>query len=149
MALFLRHDDISVIDMTPSQPRGFIALMSAIIISAVLLILATGGSLGGFYTRMNSLNAEYKEKTYSLAQACVAHTLLALSQDSSYAGNATTTLSATEICYTGAVATSGISPNNVYTFRTRSYLMNTYTNLEVVAKVQDLSVQTQTEIPSF
>ena len=149
MALFLRHVDISVTDMTRSQPKGFIALMSAIIISAVLLILATGGSLGGFYTRMNSLSAEYKEKTYSLAQACVAHTLLALSQDPSYAGNATTTVSSTETCYTGTVVTSGASPNDVYTFRTRSYLMNTYTNLEIVAKVQDLSVQTQTEIPSF
>lgn len=135
--------------MEPTKPKGFIALMSAIIISAVLLLLATGGSLGGFYTRTNSLNLEYKERTYSFAQACVSHTLLALSQNPSYGGGATTTVSGTDVCYTGAVVKSGLAPNDVYTFRTRAYVMNIYSNLEIVAKVQDLSVQSQTEVASF
>lgn len=131
------------------QPQGFIALMSAIIISAILLLIATGGSLSGFYTRITSLNGEYKERTYALAEACVAETLLSLSQSPSYAGNATTSVSNTGTCYTGVIAKSGTAPNDIYTFRTRSYLMNVYTNLLVVAKVSDLSIQSQTEIASF
>lgn len=133
--------------MRNTQPRGFIALLSALIISTVLLLIATGGSLSGFYTRMNSLGNEYKERSFALAEACVQHTLLALLYDPLYAGDATTTLSGSEACYTGSISKTGTAPQDTYTFKTRAYLGNSYTILSVVAKTSDVSLQSETEVP--
>ena len=123
--------------------------MSALIISAVLLLLITSGSLTGFYTRMNALEGEYKERSYALAQACVSETLLALADDSSYAGSATTTVSGSGQCYTGPVTKSGSSPTDTYRFRTRAYVSGAYSTLDAVAYVGDLSLKSQREIPTY
>jgi len=131
------------------EPRGFIALTSALVISAVLLVLITGASLSGFYTRMNALRDEYKEKSYALALACATETLLALAGNPSYAGSATTTVTSGGVCYTGPVTKTGFFPSQTYTFRTRSYLGNSYTSFSVVANASDLSVESMSEVPSF
>ena len=130
-------------------PQGFIALMSAIIISAVLLLIASGGSLTGFYTRTNASLAELKAKTYAGSQGCVAHTLLVLSQNPLYSGQATTTLPTGITCYTGPVSKSGTPPTDVYTFKTRSYSNDVYTNMVVVSNVRDASVQSESEVSTF
>lgn len=131
------------------QPKGFIALMSALVISAVLLLIITGGSLSGFYTRMDALNGEYKERSYALAQACVSETLLALANDPAYAGGATTTVSGSGQCYTGPIAKSGSLPSDTYTFRTRSYVSGAYSSIDVTASVGDLSITKQAEVPTY
>lgn len=51
--------------------RGFIALITAIIISAILLLLATNLSISGFYSRSNILDYELKEISFHLAEACI------------------------------------------------------------------------------
>lgn len=129
--------------------RGFIALTSVLIISAVLFLLASGGSFAGFYARENSLRYEYKEQSEALAYACIEHTLLALANDSTYRGGATTTVS-TGACYTKAFADPSGSPS-VYTFRTRAYIGSgaAYTSLETVAKSSDFSVVSVSEVPTF
>ena len=62
------------------QPRGFIALTSAVIIAAILLMVALEGSLANFYSRMDSLDAESKERSSALADACVDALLLRLAE---------------------------------------------------------------------
>lgn len=131
------------------HPRGFIALMSVLIICAVLLLIATGGSFAGFYGRQNSMAFEFKERSQALASACVSQTLLALANDSTYSGSATTTISGTNACYTGTVAKTGAAPNDTYSFRTRAYVGSAYTSFAVVANVSDLAVQSLTELPTF
>lgn len=128
-----------------TPPRGFVALMSALVISVVLLLIASGGSLAGFFTRVNSLSFEYKEVTLALADACVSHTLLALSLDNDYSGNATTTLGENRECYTGDISESG----GTYTFRTRSYLNDVYTILEVETEAPDFTIVSYEELPTF
>lgn len=63
---------------------GFIALMSAIIISVVLLLMITNLSLTGFYGRFNILDAELKEQSLAFAEACADTALLKLANNSSY-----------------------------------------------------------------
>lgn len=121
--------------------------MSAIIISAVLLIIVTGGSLSGFFSRVNSLNGELKEKSAALADACASQALLELANDPSYDGNATTTLSSGDLCRIGPVST--LSGPARYRFRTRAYVEHAYTALEVTASQSDLEVTTYEEIPQF
>lgn len=133
------------------QPKGFIALMSALVISSVLLLIATGGSLAGFYTRVTSLNSEYKERSFFLADTCVNQTLLTLAGTPTYAGSATTSVSGSVngACYTGPITKSGIAPKDIYQFRVRSYYMDAYSSIVVSAKVSDLSITTYTEVPMY
>ena len=136
---------------TRPKPKGFIALMSALIMSSVMLLIATGGSLAGFYTRVTSLESEYKERSFFLADTCAQQTLLALAGNPSFAGSATTTVSGTVdgACYTGPVTKQGVAPNETYQFRTRSYYMNAYSSASVVARASDLSITTYTEVPMY
>ena|SRR3989338_10087446 len=64
--------------------KGFIALMSAIIISVVLLLMITNLSLTGFYGRFNVLDSELKERSSALAEACVDTALLRIANDPTY-----------------------------------------------------------------
>jgi hypothetical protein len=62
--------------MKRNAQKGFIALISAVIMSAVLLIVVVSGSLSSFFGRQDVLDAEYKEKSRALADACISVLLL-------------------------------------------------------------------------
>jgi hypothetical protein len=66
------------------KQHGFIALMSVIIISAVLLGAAATASTAGFFARFNELNAEYKKTASGLAESCINTALLNLAQNYTY-----------------------------------------------------------------
>ena len=115
--------------------------MSALVISAVLMFIALGGSLSGFFSRMNAVNTEYKEHSYALARACVSQSLLALANNPSYTGAATTTVSGEDAsCHTGPITVSGTTPNNEYSFSTRSYYEDAYTTLSAKVDAETLSL---------
>ena len=84
-------------------PRGFIALTSSIMISVVLLLVATAGSFSGFYTRGVVLDAELKERSRASADGCVSFVLMRLAQDAQYAGSETLTLNQLDTCSVGAI----------------------------------------------
>jgi uncharacterized membrane protein YdfJ with MMPL/SSD domain len=69
---------------TLNYSRGFIALISVIIISLVLLIMAVSASTSSFTTRFDILHAEYKERGIALADSCVSQVLLRLAYDPAY-----------------------------------------------------------------
>jgi hypothetical protein len=77
---------------------GFIALMSAIIISAILLLITINLSKNSFSGRLNILDSEYKERSVALAEACVDTALLKLANNSAYTGNQTITVSGGDTC---------------------------------------------------
>ena len=127
------------------RPRGFIALMSAVVISVVLLLLATTGSLIGFNSRFNILESEYKERSSALAEACVDQALLQLAHDASWEGDATSTLGS-EQCYVGPVSPPA---GGHITLKTRANFQNSYSHFEVVINAVDLSVVSWKEDPTF
>lgn len=53
------------------QPRGYIALISSILITIVLLTFVGAVSISGFYGRSNVLGSEIKEQSAAQAEACV------------------------------------------------------------------------------
>ncbi len=63
---------------------GFIALVSAVIISVVLLLVATNLSITSFYSRSNILDSELKEKSLALAEACADTAILKLVNNPNY-----------------------------------------------------------------
>ena len=49
---------------------GFIAIVSAVIVAVILLTVTLSLSFTGFLARFDTLNLEYKERSFSLAEAC-------------------------------------------------------------------------------
>jgi type II secretory pathway component PulK len=70
--------------MIRNNQKGFIALISVVIISFVLLLVATTLSTKGFYARFNILDSESKERSNALADACIETARLKLANDTSY-----------------------------------------------------------------
>ncbi len=64
--------------------RGFMALISVIIISAILLLVATSLSSSSFYGGFNVLDSELKERSSALAEACIDTAILRLANNPSY-----------------------------------------------------------------
>ena len=67
--------------------KGFIALFSVIIISLVLLLVASALSFSGFFARFNILDSELKAQSEGLADACIEHVRLALALDAAFSGS--------------------------------------------------------------
>jgi hypothetical protein len=120
---------------------GFIALMSAIIISVILLLITANLNLSGFYGRSNILDWELKEKSSALADACVDIILLRLAQDPGYTGGETITVSGEDTCI--IFSTSGTNPR---VFNIQAKPMNYYTNFEVTIDVSRLEINDWEEI---
>jgi hypothetical protein len=69
------------------QKTGFVALISVIIISFVLLSVATTLTFTGFFTRFDILDSEYKILGEDIALGCIESARLILSQDNDYTGD--------------------------------------------------------------
>jgi hypothetical protein len=119
------------------QPRGFIALISAIIISAVLLVLVLTGSLTGWYSRFNILDAESKDRSSALADACVDTLLLQLTNGESVGGTVSV---GTDEC---EVLTSS-SP-----YKVQAVYNDSYTNLIVAVDPSTLLLTSWQEVPTL
>lgn len=67
--------------------HGFMALISTIIISVILLSMAVSSNLSNFYNQTNTLDSELKEISFNLAESCVNIGLLKLIQNPNYHPN--------------------------------------------------------------
>jgi len=121
--------------------RGFIALMSALIISAILLVVIVGGSLPQFYSRFNVLDREFKERSSALADACADTLVLQLSYDTSYSGG---------VVAVGSDTCTILPPINPAgtprTFPIQAIYQGAYTNLLVAVNVNTLAVSSWQEV---
>lgn len=66
---------------TINKRGGYVALISAVVITFVLTGLAYMVARSGFFSRFDSLNAEYKRVSKGLAESCANQALLKLAQD--------------------------------------------------------------------
>ena len=119
--------------------------MSAIIISLVLLLMITTTGLTGFYGRFNILDSELKERSFALAEACGDVALLALTNDPSWGGNATTSIGTAGECYVGPVSTGG----GQKTFKTKSIYDNSFSIVHITLDATTLAVISWEEIPTY
>ncbi len=118
--------------------------MSAVIISAILVTATVTGSLTGFYTRFNILDSEFKNKSASLAEACVDVLLIKLAEDSSFGASALTyTVSGSDTCTVFAATNPTGSPR---IFKVQGIYQNSYTNLQVAVDVDSLALVSWQEV---
>lgn len=117
------------------QQRGFIALISAIIISMILLLVITDASLTSFYGRFNVLDSEYKERSSALADACVDTLLLRLADGQNPTG---TIAVGTDQCQI-------VTSTNPYAIQ--AIYQNSYTNLQITLNNTSLAIVSWVEVP--
>lgn len=123
--------------------RGFIALMSAVIISIILLLIATNLSLTSFYGRSNILDFELKERSYALAEACADTAILKLVNDPGYtppAGGEFVNVDGND-CVIESVTGGGLKIIDI-----KTDYKNYVTNLEIETDLTDMSIISWKEI---
>lgn len=75
--------------MKVKSKSGYIGVLSALIISAVIVVIITAIGQVSFLNRIAVSDVHLKGKSRALAEACVDTALLKLVSNSSYAGNET------------------------------------------------------------
>jgi hypothetical protein len=126
--------------------KGFIALISVIIISAVLLVVTSTLSFSGFYGRYNILDSELKERSKSLAEACGDIAILKLAGDINYSHTWPEVININEkSCSIENISSDGTNTtiNTQGTTNGGAYI----TKIQIVLKNLDLSIVSWDEIP--
>lgn len=117
--------------------------MSAVVISAVLLLVVTASSFTGFYGRADMLDAELKARSSAAADACVDAALLALMRREDPAGRILS-LNSLDECRIGAV--NGTEEKS---FTVQATSSGAVTNLRIVVNGDDLSIRSWEEVATF
>ncbi len=106
---------------------GYVAFTSVVVISAALLLLATAGSVRGWYVRSNVLDREFKLRSEALAYGCVEQTLLYLAKDPLFVGPATSTFKG-GVCVVGAIEATILQKE----FTVYATYQTAHTNIHIV-----------------
>ena len=123
---------------------GYVALISAIIISAVLLTALAAASLLGFTGRFNILNSEFKEQSAALAEACLDFAALKLTEDSGYTGREVVVVGS-DACEIRSIEDVGAAKK----VQTQAVFQKSYTNLEALVDPLNGDIISWREIETF
>lgn len=135
--------------MKQARRKGFVALASVIILSAILLVIAVVGGLRGFYARSDMLDAESKERSSALADGCADTVLARLANDPTYPTSATlpeTIAIDGASCQIIGVQNPGGNPR---IFQIQGVYGNAYTDIMMTVDSATLSIPSWQEVPHF
>lgn len=123
--------------LVEKNEQGYVALLSVVLISAVLLILTAAVAGGIAETRFNVLRAEDKKISRSLAESCIQTAVLNLAKDRNY--GVTVPASGFAVAVDGALTCRicSVAGGGPYSVVARAVHNGAYTNL--AADVQFLS----------
>jgi hypothetical protein len=121
---------------------GFMALISAIIISIILLLIASSLNLTSFYNRSDILDSELKEKSSALAEACVDVAILKLANNQNYNPLNEIVSVETDNCIIQSVTSS----NSQKIINIKADYNHYVTNLKIIIDSSDLHVVSWEEI---
>ena len=121
---------------------GYIALTSAIIISVLLLAITVSIGFSGFFGRINILDAESKEKSLMLAEACADTALLNLAKGIKTTGAVAV---GSDDCSIVSVTTDG----GQVTIKTQAIINRAYSSIQVVVDTNSFAILSWEELPNF
>jgi hypothetical protein len=131
---------------TYNTQQGFIALVSAIVISSLLIIIATSLGYTGFFSRFNILDGEFKDSSLGLAESCAEIARIEIANNPSFS-----VPSGGKIYNVGSSANTCkiLSVNGSYTVQTQGIYQNSYSTIEAVFSrtTNDVVVSSWKEIP--
>jgi hypothetical protein len=112
--------------MRPS--RGYIAVVTAIILSAILTTLVFASSTSVFWERFDQLSTESKNENEIFAGSCAYEALMQYAEDAnSVTGNEPIELQPDVYCVIDSVATSSLSQ----TFKVHANIHGSYVGLNI------------------
>ena len=133
------------------KPGGYIALISAIIISLILMGLTFAASSSGYTSRFNVADSGYKRMSLGLAESCVNIVLLHVAEDYRYtlAPTEALVLIGSEHCLIKSLTYGPeVAGEKHARILTQASYHGAWTNLEVVAAVLNPAIQpTHLSIP--
>lgn len=140
----------------PSSPlargEGYIALISAIIISVLLLIITFSVSFSSFFARFNILDSEFKKVSSGLAEACVDTAILEIAKgndppDDTCVNVGDSCPAGPKICKICEVNSSGSN----YEIKTRAAYKKSFTNfvVNVTKTATDVDVNSWEEVADY
>ncbi len=125
---------------------GYVALISTIIIGAVLLVMTIEAGQAGWYTRFIVLGTEAKMQSRTLAQSCAEQALAKTVTDPQWSGGATTT-SSSGSCYIFPLQKNHPT-SEALTLRVQAVVRGSYTNLVLIYNMHDIrQTATAQELP--
>lgn len=130
--------------MKYASTNGYIALISSIIISILILGIALTTSSSGYFSRFDILKNEFKERSSALAEACVDTALLKLAQNQSYNGNENINIGNDQCSILTIETASGQK-----IIKTKAIFQNAVTNLKATVNGVNLSVIHWEELAKF
>ena len=114
--------------MEPKDKNGYIALISLIIIGAIVLILAITLTFITISQTQNMISQNQSLKSYYLANACAHYALLKLQDNASYGGNETVSLGSYN-CQVGQILGSN---NTNRTINASSNVSSSGTKIQII-----------------
>ena len=130
------------------EQSGFVALITAIVLSLILIVVTTTLNQTSFFARSVLLDSEYKERSAALAEACIDIARLKLVDDATYVGSEAYIPIGSSSCEIRPLINDSPSIGQK-TIETRGIFLGATTNLKVVVKSDDISVVSWSELESF
>jgi hypothetical protein len=128
-----------------SKNSGFIALISVVIITLILLSTTASLATKGFLDRFNILEGEAKEISAGLASACVESALIKIARDGAdYAGGETLAVSDKSCEIISTTHSGGDS-----TIKAQGIYKKATTNYEVIVDTDDQDITSWKEVTTF
>ncbi len=124
-----------------SKSNGYIALMTMLILSIVVLLVGIGFSINTFTSRNAEANRLFKEQSYFLALSCIDRAILKIALNPLYRGEETITIKE-NTCYIKRITlgkgTAGVRFESTATIakHTTNLTVETDTNLNIVIFIE-------------
>lgn len=137
-----------------NKKEGFIALMSTMIISAILMALLFSSNMSSFNARFDALDSEYKRIAEGLAESCVNQALLKLGQNYNYQGSETIQIGVDTQGRTQSCVIKPITPSTrgnsstIVTIKTQGVYVNTYSDFQTTATLYNPTTTIFTPTPT-
>lgn len=116
------------------RESGFIAIVSVVIIAAILMAISLALSMSGFFARANIGDAEYYDRAVTVAEGCADDSLIAMESGTPYAGSCPLT-----------VSTSGTQK----TIQTTAMIQSAVANIQVTVNATTLAIISWEQVPHF
>lgn len=141
------------------KESGYIALISAIVISSLLLIITFTANFSSFFARFNILDSEYKKVSTGLAEACAETAILEIAKNPAWSPDVNgTCVGVGDPCPGGPkvckICSSINAGGNDFEIKTRASYGNpdkAYTNLvvNVTRSATDVRVNSWEEVGTY
>jgi len=122
--------------------KGFVVLISVVILSVVLLMIAQTLSLSGYFQGLSIISFESRERSYALAYSCLDRAYANLWQDFDYLGNETIVIG-DYTCIIDTLLYVEISPTEVNT------IIESYATVDSVTTTLQMTIDPDFNILSF